>query len=252
VDDWKLQPARDLGLTPHERFKSLRRESGLFQAGAHLAWWAGVRSYLAVFHRLAVLGREHLPKQMPFILVANHSSHLDALVLASIMPARIQDRVFPVAAGDTFFESPIKAAFAAGIVNTLPIWRKKCTHHGLKELRQRLVEEHCAYVLFPEGTRSRDGLMGHFKPGLGMLVAESEIAVVPCHLEGTYESFPPDAKRPRFCRITVRSGPALDFSSLKNARTGWEEIGATAEAAVRKLMPASKGSSTLSTTADTT
>ena len=65
-------------------------------------------------------------------------------------------KIFPIAAGDVFFETPAWAAFAAGIMNALPMWRKKFGPHALQELRQRLVEEPCAYILFPEGARSRD------------------------------------------------------------------------------------------------
>lgn len=235
MDDWKLEPARDLGLPPGDRLKSLRRESGLVSTGLHLAWWAGVRAYLATWHRLTIEGRERLPKKPPFVLVANHTSHLDAMVLAAPLPWRERDRIFPIAAGDVFFQTPLASAFAAGMLNALPMWRKKCGPHALDELRRRLVDEPCAYILFPEGTRSRDGAMTAFKPGLGMLVAGADVPVVPCRLEGCYDALRPEHRVPRPRRIRLRVGEPLNFASTPNSREGWVQVACETEAAVRAL-----------------
>jgi len=235
VQDWKLEPARDLELPLKERLRSQRRESGLVGTAGHLVWWSLVRGYLAVYHQLTVIGAENIPREPPFVMAANHESHLDALVLAAPLPWRLRDHIFPIAAGDTFFENPVKAVFAVGFLNALPVWRKKVGSHALQQLRQRLVEEPCAYILFPEGTRSRDGSMTRFKPGLGMMVAGAGVPVVPCHLEGAYEALPPNRSLPRFQRITVRIGPPLQFPAAGNNRSGWEEIASATEAAVRGL-----------------
>lgn len=235
MDDWKLDPAHDLGLPLKERTRSLRREAGLVETILHAAWWAAVRAYLVVYHRLQITGLEHLPVAPPFILVANHASHLDALVLASPLPARIRDRVFPIAAGDTFFETPATAIFAAFILNALPIWRKNCGPHALHELRDRLVHEPCAYILFPEGTRTRDGRMNRFKPGIGMLVAGTNVPVVPCYLAGCFEAWPPRAKVTRPKRIRVRIGSPLSFASASDDRPGWGAIASRIEQAVAAL-----------------
>jgi 1-acyl-sn-glycerol-3-phosphate acyltransferase len=235
VEDWQLKPARDLGMPPGQRFRSIHRESGLIATGAHVVWWSLVRAYLRIAHRLEIHGRDHIPGAPPFVLVANHASHLDALVLASPLPVRLRDRVFPVAAGDVFFDSPIRAAFAATALNALPIWRRKSSPHSLHELRDRLLEEPCAYILFPEGTRSRDGSLAAFKPGLGCLVADTQVPVVPCYLEGTYQALPPNHKLPRFRKIRLRIGEPLVFSSIPNTRPGWEEIARLCETAVWQL-----------------
>jgi len=235
VEDWKLEPARDLGLPLAERLRSVRRESGLVESFAHRAWWLVIRSYLGLCHRLTILGREHVPNRPPFLLVANHSSHLDALVLAASMNGRLRDHVFPIAAGDTFFETPVLTAFAAYVLNALPLWRRNCGPHALAELRQRLVGEPCAFILFPEGTRSRDGRMATFKPGMGMIVAETAVPVVPCYLAGAFESLSADRRWPRWHKVTLSIGEPLVFESAKNDRAGWLEIARTTEAAVRQL-----------------
>src|SRR5262245_41415462 len=149
MDDWRFEPARDLGLPAGKRLRSLRRESGLAESVARLGWRACIRSYLALWHRLRIEGREQLPQEPPFVMIANHTSHLDAVALAAALPARLRDRVLPLAAGDTFFETPVLAAFAAWLMNALPMWRRNCGRHALEELRERLLAEPCAYLLFP-------------------------------------------------------------------------------------------------------
>jgi 1-acyl-sn-glycerol-3-phosphate acyltransferase len=222
-------------MPPAERWRSVRRESGLVSTGLHLAWWSLVRVYLAAWHRLTVTGRQHVPAQAPFILVANHTSHLDALVLASPLPWWQRDRIFPIAAGDVFFQTPLASAFAAGLLNALPMWRKKCGPHALEELRRRLLEEPCAYILFPEGTRSRDGKMASFKPGLGMLVAGTEVPVVPCHLDGCFEAMGANQRAPRPRRIRLHIGEPLRFAAVPNEREGWLRIAAATEERVKAL-----------------
>jgi len=235
VEDWKLKPARDLGLPLGQRLRSVRRESGLIEGLAHRAWWVVLRSYLGLYHRLTISGIAHVPDRPPFVLVANHSSHLDAMVLAASMNRRLRDHVFPIAAGDTFFETPLLTAFAAYVLNALPLWRRNCGPHALAELRQRLVGEPCAFILFPEGTRSRDGCIAAFKPGLGMIVADTAVPVVPCYLAGAFESLPADRRWPHWHKITLSIGEPLVFESAKNDRAGWLEIARTTEAAVRRL-----------------
>ena len=79
MEPWQLQPARDIGLTPAERFRSVRRESGLLESMAQQACFSLLRIYFAIAHRLTITGREKLPANGPFVLAANHCSHLDAL-----------------------------------------------------------------------------------------------------------------------------------------------------------------------------
>jgi 1-acyl-sn-glycerol-3-phosphate acyltransferase len=235
VQDWKLQPAHDLELPLGQQFRSLQRESGLIFTGLHHLWWTFVCGYLAIWHRLTIHGKEHIPAEPPFILVANHTSHLDALVLASSLPWRLRDRIFPIAAGDVFFQTPVVSAFAAGMLNALPMWRKKCGPHALEQLRKRLLEEPCAYILFPEGARSRDGHMLPFKPGLGMLVAETSVPVLPCYVGGCFQALPAHQRCPLPRRIVLRIGEPLTFAAIKNNRDGWLRIAAETEARVMML-----------------
>ena len=154
-----------------------------------------------------------------------------------MLRARLRHCVYPIAAGDHFFESPPRAAFAAWVLNALPMWRRNCGRHAMQQLQDRLVDEPCGYILFPEGTRSRDGVMGRFRPGIGMMVAGTGVPVVPCHLEGAHTAFSPDKKFPRPRKITLRVGPAMQFQDTANDKQGWQQIAASLEEAVRGLAP---------------
>jgi 1-acyl-sn-glycerol-3-phosphate acyltransferase len=238
VDDWKLEPARDLALGGMARWRSLERESGLVESVARLAFWSGVRAALRLVNHLKVVGRENLPEQPSFLMAANHASHMDALVLGAALPLRWRDRLFPIAAGDTFFERAGTAMLVTVCLNALPIWRRKPGAHQVQALRQRLVEQPSIYLLFPEGTRTRNGRMLPFKSGVGMMVAATPVPIIPCYLQGTFEAFPPNRVIPQLHPITLRIGRPLTFDATPNTNEGWKQIAKEVEAAVHELAAA--------------
>jgi 1-acyl-sn-glycerol-3-phosphate acyltransferase len=235
MEDWSYKPAGDAGLPPSGQWRSLHREAGLPSAIAHQAWCALTESYLKIFHRFRVSGREHLPKGSPFVVVANHASHLDAIALAVGLPALLRRHAFPIAAGDTFFETKATAAFAAIFLNALPLWRKKCGSHAMETLRERLVEGNAIYLLFPEGTRTRDGSMAEFRSGIGMIVAGTNVPVVPAYLDGCFVAMPPKTKFPRPAAISLRFGAPMTFAGVADDRAGWRSLASDLETAVRAL-----------------
>ncbi|MBB6428652.1 lysophospholipid acyltransferase family protein [Algisphaera agarilytica] len=235
--DFDLQPAKDLGLPEAERAKSLQREPGLVSLLASHAWWGVVRVYLKLFHRLAIEGRQHLPAEPPFVLVANHSSHLDALALAAALPARHRRYVFPISAGDVFFETKFATAFSALCLNALPMWRKNAGRHAMGQLRERLAAGDAGFILFPEGTRSPDGVMKKFRAGVGMLVAGTDVPIVPCYIDGAYHALPKGSAVPRPRTLKVTIGPPLRFADQANDKAGWSAVSEQLHGAVEDLRP---------------
>jgi 1-acyl-sn-glycerol-3-phosphate acyltransferase len=235
MEEWKLEPARDLGLCGMERYRSHQREGGLVESGLRLAWWGMLRGLFRTWNRLQIMGREHLPAEPPFVLVANHASHLDALLLTTVLPLRWRDQTFPLAAHDVFFESHPKAAFAATFINAMSVHRRGVTRHGFADLRARLWSEPCVFVLFPEGGRTRNGAMTRFKPGVGMLVAGTAVPVVPCYIGGAFEAMPANRWLLRPNRLRIRVGPPHTFAELPNERSGWDRCAECLQQAIAKL-----------------
>ena len=239
MKDWQYNCAADLGMAWSQRFRSTRRESGIAASGLRFLWHFFVKVVLRIWNRFEIRGRENLPGQPPFIIVANHSSHLDAVVLASALSWRWRDQISPLAAGDYFFDSLPIAGFAAGILNALAIWRQRQhgRRHELEDLRDRLIKQSAIYIVFPEGTRSRDGQIHTFKPGFATLIAATHIPVIPCRLSGNYAALPPGRifLRPRKIMMTV--GRAMTFEDIPNHASGWVEITRRVQRATQDLLP---------------
>jgi 1-acyl-sn-glycerol-3-phosphate acyltransferase len=107
-------------------------------------------------------------------------------------------------------------------------------------LRGKLQEEKAIFIIFPEGGRSRTGSIMPFKHGLGMLVAETNVPVVPCALVGTFEALPAERNFPRPVAIKLAIGDPLQFASTANDRSGWSQIAKSVESRVRDLVGQSR------------
>jgi 1-acyl-sn-glycerol-3-phosphate acyltransferase len=235
MDPWEFKPAKDLELAGMDRMRSYRRETGLTASVIRLLWWGFLRVFFRTWNRLQVEGRGNLPAETPFLLASNHSSHLDAMLLMSVFPISWRDRVFPIVAKDVFFEKTSVAAFGAYFINALPLWRNKAHAHDLSDLRAILEKDPVAFILFPEGTRSRTGEMQEFKPGIGRIVAGTRVPVVPCWIEGAHAAMPPGAILPRPKKLRLVIGKPLDFHDTPDKREGWSCVARETGDAVGQL-----------------
>jgi 1-acyl-sn-glycerol-3-phosphate acyltransferase len=174
-----------------------------------------LRAFLRGYFRLRVRGREHLPVDESFVMVCNHSSHLDALCLLSSLPLRRVHRAFPVAAADYFFSSLPRTFISVTFVNGLPFDRESGGAESLEVCRQLLARPGGnILILFPEGTRGASGAIGRFRSGIGRLVAGTRTPVVPCHLSGALEAFPKGALLPRPRALRLDIGRARTFPDV--------------------------------------
>ena len=232
---WKFRPAEDHQLHPKERTFSIKREAGLIDTLLGLLWWSFVRFYLRTVHRLTISGSEQLPQEPGFIVVSNHASHLDTLIIAAAMPRRWNGHIYPIAAGDTFFNRPQTAWLATRFLNALPLWRKRSASHALRDLRSRAQQQRDIMILFPEGTRSRSGAMSSFKAGIGRIIAETSVPIIPVYIHGAFDAYPPDKKIPRPRAIKLTIGPSLKFENRSNDKAGWSSIATDLQDAVQNL-----------------
>src|SRR5690348_2551044 len=164
MDPWHYEPASDLEDPVIERLRRFPREPDMLVYGLRSMAALLCRGWLGVYHRLSITGREYLPADGSFVMVANHASHLDALCLLAALPLSRVHRTFPAAAKDYFFISAPRLLLAAIAVNAMPFDRRTSPRQSVGLCRQVLDRSGNALVLFPEGTRSATGELGEFKP----------------------------------------------------------------------------------------
>ena len=232
---WQYEPAPDLDQPLAERLRRFPREPDLTIYGLRSLAALGLRGWLRLYHRLEIVGRENLPAQGAFVMVANHTSHLDTLCLLSALPLRKLHRAFPAAAQDYFFVSVPRLAVAAVVVNALPFGRQKHIRQSLEHCRLLLSNPGNVLILFPEGTRTVTGQMGEFKPGIGLLVAGTELPVVPCHLSGGFKAWPKGKWIARPRKLVLRIGRPRNYSGLASDKEAAEQISADLQQAVTDL-----------------
>ncbi len=239
MNPWKYDTAADLDRSVIERLRNFPREPDMLVYGIRAVAALVVRAWLRLYHRFAIEGAEHLPKQGSFVLVANHSSHLDALCLLAALPLSKLHCAFPAAAADYFFESVPRIWVAAIVVNALPFQREIHIRQSLALCEQLLSKPGNVLIIFPEGTRSRTGELGRFKPGIGTLLAGRDVPVLPCYLQGAAQAWPKEQWFPRPAKLTLRIGIPKSYAAHPHGKTTACAIAAELQEAVTEL----KGSS---------
>jgi len=138
-----------------------------------------------------VHGRELLDNvEEPFIVIANHSSHLDASLILGALPRRLSKHVATGAAADYFFDKKLKGAATSLFFNAYPVDRKGAGSPTHKGITGRLLDAGIPLLIFPEGTRSRTGAMGQFKPGVAGLSISRNVPCIPIALVGAFAAWP--------------------------------------------------------------
>ncbi|MFN0059502.1 MAG: lysophospholipid acyltransferase family protein [Planctomycetota bacterium] len=206
MDSWHYEPAADLDQPLLERLRNFPREPDMLVYGARTVAAMMMRAWLRMYHRLKIVGRENLPIDGSFVMVANHTSHLDTLCLLSAIPYERLHRTFPAAAQDYFFVSVPRLLVATVVVNALPFHRQAATRQSLGVCGHLLANPGNVLLIFPEGTRSPNGVLQDFRPGVGLLLAGSAIPVVPCHVAGAHRAWPKGCWLPRPCAIRLTIG----------------------------------------------
>jgi 1-acyl-sn-glycerol-3-phosphate acyltransferase len=224
MNPWHYEPASDLDQPLIERLRRFPREPDMLVYGLRMVAAIFCRGWLRLYHRLTISGRENLPAEGSFVIVANHASHLDTICLLAALPFARVHRTFPAAARDYFFENAPRLLLAAIVVNALPFDRRNSPRQSLGLCHTLLEGPGNALILFPEGTRSATRELGEFKPGIGLLVAGTEHPVVPVYLEGTCGAWPKGAWLPRPWKVGVRIGSPLCYSGHKRGKHSAQQI----------------------------
>ncbi|MBO2450667.1 1-acyl-sn-glycerol-3-phosphate acyltransferase [Actinomadura barringtoniae] len=150
----------------------------------------------------------------PCVIVANHGSHADTAALLAALPARRRPVV--AAAADYWFASRLRAVVCRTAVSGFPVRRARGGFDDLAEATALLARGR-AVIVFPEGTRSRDGEVRPFRSGAARLASLAGVPLVPVGLCGTREVLPVHG-RLRRARVRVRIGdPVTDIDTAQQA-----------------------------------
>jgi 1-acyl-sn-glycerol-3-phosphate acyltransferase len=174
---------------------------------------------MAWYVRRRVEGREVFDDlKHPVVFVANHSSHMDTPAILRALPRPWRQRTAVAAAADYFYKKRWVAAAVSLVFNTVPIERKGGgMEKGSADHLHRLMRQRWNLLLYPEGTRSRNGSRGKLHSGAAVLAASHDVAILPIYVEGTREAMPPGLIWPKRLRaghlrrhpISVRFGPPI-------------------------------------------
>ncbi|OAI53226.1 hypothetical protein AYO44_16155 [Planctomycetaceae bacterium SCGC AG-212-F19] len=205
MEQWHYDPTADLNPAVVQRLREIPHAPDVLVRSLRSLAAVVVRAWLRVYNRLTIVGRDNLPVDRSFILIANHASHLDTLCMLAALPMARLHQTFPAAAKDYFCRTTLRTLLARVVINVLPFERYFAPWESLSVCAHLLEKENTILLLFPEGTRSGGKEPGEFKPGVALLAAGHNIPVVPCHIAGTHAVLPKGAwcPRPGAVRLTI-------------------------------------------------
>lgn len=181
-----------------------------------------------VYVRLRVAGMRHVPQEGPCIVVANHASYMDAIVLGSAFPRRISFLI----------TSPIyrmlRLRWFYYMMGAIPVAPDSADPGALKAALRTL--RHGGVVgIFPEGQRMENGQIGSGKGGVALLASRSGAPIVPAAIVGAHRAMPVGAVFPRPHPIRVVFGEPMRFSAARGTRPTREHLNAFAAEVMRAI-----------------
>jgi long-chain acyl-CoA synthetase len=183
--------------------------------------------------QLQVSGLEKLPKSGAYILSSNHQSYLDPLILASVLPPDVFQKVFAVGTSEIFGEGfMLKLARSLRVVVVDPdahlIPAMRAGAFGLRQGRP--------LILYPEGERSIDGTPRIFKKGAAILSIHLQVPIVPIAIEGFHQAWPRDKSFQGFTPLKMKFGdPIQPPSESEASESAYEQLTADLKARVVEM-----------------
>ena len=167
-----------------------------------------LRPWAALWFDLVVYGVHHVPRTGGVLVVSNHQSYLDPIVLGVKVP-----RAFSFLAKSELFENR-HFGWLIRNLNAFPVRQGEGDVGAVKETIRRLQEGH-ALIVYPEGTRSLSGEIETIQPGVGLIARRAGVPVVPAVIDGSYDAWPKEHKVFRPHTIRAMYGPPIDLEGLK-------------------------------------
>jgi len=170
--------------------------------------WLGFRAMYRIYFRWRIFNADRVPQSGGVILACNHASFLDPPLVGSGLHRGIN-----YMARESLFRFPGIGALLHSW-QAVPVDRDGGGAAGLKAILERLLAGG-GIILFPEGTRTRDGNLQPARSGIGLVVIKSNAPVVPVRTFGTFEAYGRHVKFPRPRRVAVKYGRPMQFETLR-------------------------------------
>lgn len=170
-----------------------------------------------LFFHLEVKGRDFIPKNGGFVLASNHASFLDPILVGTACP-----RVLNFAARESLFRNKFFGWLIAE-VGSFPIKRWSADLAAVRESVRRL-RNNAGLLVFPEGTRSKDGIIRDFTSGFVMLAAKARVPIVPVWVSGSHKAWGKGSKFIRPAKIRVVFGSPVDAGDRRDYEVVAREV----------------------------
>ncbi len=191
----------------------------------HVFMYVVLHIVLPLYFRYRVRGRKHIPRTGPILIVVNHASHLDPLLIGAVCFRRM----FRYMGKEDLWKGSRAFRFMMENCGAFPVRRGAADRDALRYASD-LLDAGQALVLFPEGTRTRDGSIGEAQPGVAMILSKHpDVPILPLRIDGSFQAFGHGMRRPARHRITIAIGPtfrlAHKFKEQKTRKQLYREIG---------------------------
>lgn len=200
-----------------------------YQRAYYWFWWYICLLTVTILFRYRRQGRHNTPREGAFLIVANHESYLDPVLVGLAID---HQPVTPLARRG-LFKNPIFGAHLRGL-GTVPIDETGGDVAAIKEgIRQ--LQAGRIVSLYPEGSRSHDGQMQPFKRGALLLLKRSTVPILPIAVAGAYDAWPRKQKLPKIfgSKVAINIGEPIDHNDL--LKDGPDEALRTLERVIAQL-----------------
>lgn len=154
-------------------------------------------------------------KHPRLLLISNHASHLDATSIAAAIPRKYWLSLYIAAAKDYFFTNPLFTFFSQHCLGAIPIDRKDRKGEAINLILKLLTDLPAIWlILFPEGTRSKDGKINDFKRGVSIFSERTQTPILFLYIEGNAELWPKGQFFAKPGKLTIHVGPVHPPASI--------------------------------------
>jgi len=226
--EWNYENEQWTKLPPHLKHLPLfTRHIDFLSIFLRFVWAIFLKFIFFRFYiRLKVIGDyKKIYKEHPkLLIISNHGSHLDALSIATSIPTWYWTDLYIAAAKDYFFSNPLFTFFSQHCLGAIPIDRKDRRGEAINLILTLLTNlERIWLIIFPEGTRTKDGKIQDFKRGISLFAERTKTPILFVFLDGNYRLWPKGAVFAKPGKLVVHVGPVHQPAPIEEIYQAYRE-----------------------------